>query len=169
MDKNVEIKQEPKNKFIQFYNQNKIKFLVLIFLIILIAFSIIFINQNNKKKNEKIAEKYVQAGIYLSNNKEKEATIMFEEIILNKNKFYSILALNTIIEKNLIKQEEKILNYFEILENLNYSDEKSDLITFKKALFFMKISKDKEGKELLKKLIKNKSKLKKLAEEIILN
>ena len=169
MDQNVEIKQETKNKFKQFYNQNKIKFLVLLFFIILIAFSIIFIKQNNKKNNEKIAEKYVQAGIYLSNNKEKEATIIFEEIILNKNKFYSILALNTIIEKNLIKQEEKILNYFEILRNLNYSDEKSDLITFKKALFLMKISKDKEGKELLKKLITNKSKLKKLAEEIILN
>ena len=169
MDQNVEIKQEPKNKFKQFYNQNKIKFLVLLFFIILIAFSIIFIKQNNKKNNEKIAEKYVQAGIYLSNNKEKEATIIFEEIILNKNKFYSILALNTIIEKNLIKQEEKILNYFEILRNLNYSNEKSDLITFKKALFLMKISKDKEGKELLKKLITNKSKLKKLAEEIILN
>ena len=32
---------------------------------------------------------------------------MFEEIILSKNKFYSILALNIIVEKNLMLDEKK--------------------------------------------------------------
>ena len=167
MDQNL-VKQDYRSKLIQFYNQNKIKLLSLLIFLILILVSVFLINQNNKKNNELIAEKYVQAGIYITNKKEKEAKIILEEIILNKNKFYSILALNLIIEKNLIQEEDKILNYFEILENLDYSDEKLDLITFKKALFLMKVSKDEKGKELLDKLIKNKSKLKILAEEVIL-
>ena len=50
-----------------------------------------------------ISEKYVKAGILLSNNKnEKALKNYYEEIILSKNKFYSILALNTIIEKNYL-------------------------------------------------------------------
>ncbi len=167
MDQNL-VKQDYRSKLIQFYNQNKIKLLSLLIFLILILVSVFLINQNNKKNNELIAEKYVQAGIYITDKKEKEAKIILEEIILNKNKFYSILALNLIIEKNLIQEEEKILNYFEILENLDYSDEKLDLITFKKALFLMKVSKDGKGKELLDKLIKNKSKLKILAEEVII-
>ena len=36
-----------------------------------------------------------------------------------KNKFVPVLALNTIIEKDLINDEEKIDNYFTKLENSN--------------------------------------------------
>ena len=39
----------------------------------------------------------------------------FREIILSKNSFYGILALNLILEKNLISDKNQILNYFEIL------------------------------------------------------
>ena len=41
---------------------------------------------------------------------------IYEEIIISKNKFYSILSLNSIIEQNLIFDRDKILEYFEILE-----------------------------------------------------
>ena len=94
---------------------------------------------------------------------------LFEEIILSKNKFYSILALNTIIEKKLFNDPVKILNFFEIIEDINYSEEKKDLMTFKKALYLFKISKTKEGKDLLNNLIKKDSKIKNLAIEIIEN
>ena len=49
--------------------------------------------------------------------RKKKAKILFEEIILTKNKFYSVLALNTIVEKNLILNEKKIIEYFETLKN----------------------------------------------------
>ena len=98
-----------------------------------------------------------------------DAKNLLEEIILSKNKFYSILALNTIIEKKLFDDSVKILNFFEIVEDINYSEEKKDLIIFKKALYFLKISENKKGKDLLNNLIKKDSRIKILAEEIIEN
>ena len=60
-----------------------------------------------KKKNEIISEKYIQAGLYLSSNEMKNAKKIYEEIIESKNKFYSILALNTILEKNLESNDKE--------------------------------------------------------------
>ena len=89
--------------------------------------------------------------------------------MLTKNKFYSILALNTIIEKNLISNKEEILKYFEILEKSNATQEQKNLIKFKKALYLIKELDTKNGNNLLKDLIDNNSSLKSLAEEIIKN
>ena len=77
------------------------------------------------KKNNLIAEKYVQAGLYLASGKDEKAKNIFEEIINSKNKFYSILAVNLIVEKNLVKEKEKIIEYFQKLEEINYSKDKS--------------------------------------------
>ena len=41
-----------------------------------------------------------------------------KKLLNSKNKFYSILALNTILEKNLEKDKEKNFNYFDLLEKL---------------------------------------------------
>ena len=86
---------------------------------------------------------------------------------MSKNKFYAILALNTILEKQLITDSTKILEYFEILENLKIDDEKRDLIIFKKALYLYDISSIEEGEKLLKRLIESNSKLAFLAKEIL--
>ena len=91
-----------------------------------------------------IAEKYVQAVLNLSQNKETEAKNLLDEIILSENKFYSVLALNRVVEKNLIDNDEKILEYFNIVENLNLNEEDLDLLIFKKALFLLKTSKKKK-------------------------
>ena len=80
-----------------------------------------------------------------------------------------MLALNMILEKELEENQDKVLNYFKIVENLNISKEQKDLIKFKKALFLIKNSKVKEGNDLLNEIIDTNSKLKELAEEIISN
>ena len=110
--------------------------------------------------------KYIQAGIYLSLD-EKIIQRLYEEIILSKNKFYSILALNGIIENNLENNQDIILEYFASIENLNHVQENLDLLKFKKALFLLKNSQNKKGNELLQDLIDNNSNLKSLASEII--
>ena len=63
--------------------------------------------------------------------------------------------------------KNKIMNYFEVLEKTNLSSEQKDLINFKKALYFFKTADVKSGEELLKKLIDKNSRLKSLAQEII--
>jgi len=163
---NLENKLELKNKLISFWIKNKIKILLFGLILTIIISSVIFFQNKNKNKNILIADKYIKAGFYLASDQKNNAKILYEEIVLSKNKFYSILALNTIVEKDLINDYKKILKYFEMLEDLDFQEEKRDLIIFKKALFFFKISKNNEGKNLLKKLIEKNSKFKSLAEEI---
>ena len=169
MEQNIENKLELKTKIINFYHNNKIKILCFLFILIIISILKVFVDFKTKKENINISEQYIQAGVYLASNDKKNAAKLYEKIILSKNKFYSILSINTIIEKNLIDDEEKILNYFDIIENINYTEEKLDLILFKKALFLIKKSKDSEGKKILKNLTEKESKYKFLAEEININ
>ena len=168
MENNINQKTELKQKFFNILNDNKFKIYILLCTLIIIIAAIITLNIIKEKKNYLIAEKYVAAGLYLKNNNNEKSKNLYEEIILSKNKFYAILSLNTIIEKNLISDDKTIISYFNLLENMDLQEKKFDLITIKKALFYLKISKKNEGINLLEKLIKKNSKFKSLAEEIII-
>ena len=77
------------------------------------------------------------------------------------------MALNTVIEKEIFKDKNKILEFFEIVEKINKSKDQQDLIILKKSLYLIK-SKDTElGKKLLNDLIISKSKFENLAIEIL--
>ena len=167
MQDNIENKLEFKQKLLNIYNFNKVKIYIFVTLLFLAACSIIFINYLGKKKNIQISEKYVQATLLLASNKNKEAKDMFEEIILSKNKFYSVLALNTIVEKNLILNEKKLLEYFEILKNSSSNKDQKDLITLKQALYLIKKSDVKAGNKLLEKITNKDSILKSISEELL--
>ena len=158
-----------KNRIIDLLIKNKkliISFLIIVFVIIS---SLIFIKIKNEKKNDLISEKYIEAGIYLSNKEMSKSIKIYDEIIESKNKFYSILALNILIEKNLIKDKDKILNYFEIVEDLKLNKNQRDLLLFKKALYLKKYSNSEESEILLQKLIDSNTKLKEIVEEILSN
>ena len=167
MQQNVDNKKELKDKLIIFFNKNRLKIFFFICTLIICLFSVSFWQINSEKKNNLIAEKYIKAGLYLSENKRDQSKNLYEEIILSKNKFYSVLALNNIIEKDLISDKNKILGYFLLVEKINKTEESRDLLIFKKALYFIKIGNIKEGNDLLKNLIDKESTLKILAKEII--
>ena len=109
----------------------------------------------------------MKAEIYLTSNKPENAKELYEEIILSKNRFYSILALNKVIEKTLISDKNIILKYFNILENSISKEDQKDLIILKKALFLIKNSENQKGENLLKKLISKNSVLKTLSLELL--
>lgn len=164
-DNNIEVK----NRIIDFLFKNKkliISFFITSFVIISL---LIFIKIKNEKKNDLISEKYIEAGIYLSNKEINKSIKIYDEIILSKNKFYSILALNTLIEKNLIEDKDKMLNYFEIIEDLKIDKDRRDLLLLKKALYLKKYSSSEESEKLLRKLIDTDTKLKEIVEEILSN
>ena len=149
MEQNVDKKIEFKSKVISFYSSNKVfvySFICIIFLILI--FSTFLINNKNEQ-NKIIAEKYIEAGIYLASDKKEQSINIFEEIILSNNKFYSVLALNTILEKNLVSDKDKILEYFKLVEK-NVNKEQKDLVVFKKALYLMKAEDVDKGNTLLK-------------------
>ena len=167
MDQNLENNTNFKDKLISFLSRNKSKIVFLIFTLLSIIIFFSFLNINNKKKNNLISEQFIQAGIYLSSGRKTESTKIYDNIILSKNSFYSVLALNTVLEKKLVSNEKKILNYFDIVEGLDIPSDRKDLVLLKKSLYFMKNSKQEKAKKILKELIKKNSKYKDLAQEIL--
>ena len=167
MENNIENKIELKDKINSFFKEYKVKIILLIciffiFLIITAALKI-----NFEKKNKLISEKYITAGLYVASNEIEKSKQIFEEIILSKNKFYSILALNTILEKNLVTDKKKMLSYFEIVENVIENEEQLELLMFKKALYLIKNLEIEEGNKLINTLIKKNSKYNSLFEELL--
>ncbi len=169
MDQSTENNRELKDKIWNFYNSNKLKIFSIILIIILAFFSFFFVKYSNEKKNIAIAEKYIKASLYLNSSDKSKAKATYEEIILSENNFYSILSLNTIIEKNLVSDKNKIINYFNALEkSISFKDQK-DLIKLKKALFLYKENEIASGNSLLNELIEKKSNLKKIAQDLIID
>ena len=163
MDQNLESNKSFKNKAILFFNENKIKIIFLIFSLLTVIIFFLFLSINNEKKNNLIAEQYIQAGIHLSSGQRNKSIKIYENIILSKNQFYSILALNTILEKKLVSDEKKILDYFNVVEGLDIPTDRKDLILLKKSLYLMKNSQQEKAKKILKELVKKKSQFKNLA------
>ena len=168
MDQNLDNKIEIKEKSINFYEKNKKKIYLFLSIIIILFVSFNFIKIRNENKNILISEKYIKASLSIAAGDKEKSKTLLDEIILSKNSFYGLLALNKILEKELITNNSQILKYFDILSKNNQSEENRDIIIFKKALFLIKNSDAKKGNELLNELIKNNSNLKSLSEEIVL-
>ena len=139
-------------------------FILSVLIIILITLSFFNYYQNNINKN--IAEKYIKAGIYLSSKNNEKAKSTYTEIVDSKNNFYSILALNSIIENDLENNSNEVLKLFKIVENTNINFEQKNLVKLKKALYLKKISKEEEGNMLLDEIIADNSIWKETAIEI---
>tara|TARA_E500000178_G_scaffold346910_1_gene399313 strand:+ start:1096 stop:1605 length:510 start_codon:yes stop_codon:yes gene_type:complete len=169
MDQNLNKEIELKDRLLQIFKNNKLKIFFTLIILIFSLFAYFLVEINSNKKNKLISEKYVRAGLYLASGDEINSKKILEEIILSKNNFYSILAFNQILEKNLVKDKNKINEYFTILDGIKFNDENKDLITFKKALYLIKNNESETGYKLLKKLKKKDSYLKPFIEEIIKN
>ena len=152
-----ETKINSSEKIENFVQKNKNILLTIFTLIIFALIGISYFNYYQKSKNEKISEKFVQAGIYLSLNKQEESKKIYKQVISSKNKFYSILALNNIIDNNLEQNNEEVLKLFDIVENIKIEKEQKNLIKLKKALYLIKISRDNEGKKILDEIISDDS------------
>ena len=100
MEQKLETKVTLREKMINFFQFHKVKIFISLCIILIASITTIFIQQKKEKNNILIAEKYVQAVLNLSQKKESKAKNLLDEIILSGNKFYSVLALNRIIEKN---------------------------------------------------------------------
>ena len=169
MDQDKEKNIEFIDKFKLFFVEQKIKIILICsaFIIILITFVVTKIFQ--ERKNILISEKFIKANIFLSSENKDKSKELYEEIIKSKNKFYSILALNMILEKGLENNEDKIIKYFDILQDLSIPSDQKDLLIFKKALYLIQISKTEEGKNLLRKLSNSDSYLKNISNQILEN
>ena len=71
-----------------------------------------------------------------------------------------------LVEKKLEKDKTKIMKYYEIAENLNITEDRKNILLFKKALYLIKDS-DTQGFDILKNLVSTDSTIKLLAEDIL--
>ena len=169
MEQNLEDRVEFREKAKYFFNKNKKKIVLFLIIVFLFLCALFLTDYNKKKANNLISEKYIQAGLLLASDQKEESKEIFKEIILSKNKFYSVLALNTIIEKDLEKNQTKVIEYFDIVENINKSKEQNDLILFKKALYLLKISKENEAKKILEMLLNSNTGFESLIRDLLEN
>ena len=167
MEQKLDNQKPIKEKIISFIDKKKLKIILSAIIIFITIITLIIINTNKKNDNILISEKYIKASTLLLNGKKEEAKNFYEEIIFSENKFYSLLALNAILEKKLVLEKEKILSYFAILEKIKLSEENNDLIAFKKALYLISIGNLDSGKQILESLINKDSSIKAIAQKII--
>ena len=140
---------------------------MIIFLLIIILSGFSYFKYYQKNFNKKISEEYIEAGIHLSQKNEEDSKKIFKRIIEKKHYFYSALALNTIIENNLEENEVEIIRLFEIVEKTVKEKEQKNLIKFKKALYYFKKLKVKEGNNLLNEIIDENSIWKEAAKQTL--
>jgi predicted negative regulator of RcsB-dependent stress response len=123
-------------KIINFFLNNKKKLIIAISLIILMIFGYIIYQEFNKNKKIRIANKYNSATInYISGDKTNIETELID-IINEKDKTYSTLALYFLIDNNIVSNNEKINELFDVIINdISLEKEIKNLVIYKKALF----------------------------------
>jgi len=89
-----------------------------------------------KGQKQKIANKYNSAVIEYENGNQSRITFLMKEIIEDKDKTYSPLALYFLIDNNLEVSNQNMNILFNILlEETNIDTEIKNLLIYKKALF----------------------------------
>ncbi len=146
-----------KNDFTSFVRKRKktlIYVLTIILLLIIAFFSYQYFEQ---QKHIKISEQFNIAKINISKNLEqsKEALI---NIIEKKNKFYSPMSLNLLLEKKINLSNEKILELFDkVIEIRGLEKNTKNLYVLKKGLFLSEFSDENTILKTLNPLINSNS------------
>ena len=153
--------------YLTLIKENSKKLILLAIILLLVFLGTFFLKNYQKKLDNKISENYIKAGIFLATNKKEDSKKMFVSVVESQHNFYSGLALNSIIENKLETNNDEVLRLFEIVEQSIDSKEQKDLIKFKKALFFLKVSKKDAGTKLLIEIIDSNSIWKEAASETL--
>ncbi len=136
---NEEIKNLERRSLIDSLKKNKTLFSFIIGIFILICLSLFSYNEYKKKKIEEISDNFNKALILIQKNKNEEASKILEKIIKTKNNFYSVSALNLVVENKLFKNKNKVIKNFDfVINKSNIDKETRNLVLFKKILFLGK-------------------------------
>ena len=156
--------ENSQNTLLNFLKANIKIFLYIFGILILIIFAIIWFNNNNKIKETKISDSFINAQILIEKGKKNEAKKILSNLVLEKNSPYSSLSLFLIIENKLIVNKETIINYFdEVINNNSFKEEDLNLLRLKKAIYISDISMEQEILGLINPIINSNSVWKKHA------
>ena len=138
MDEDITIinKNTRNEKIKNFFVNNTKKLIITISAIVLIIFGY-FIYEDLKKKNKiKLANRYNLVTIkFISGDKNKFENELID-IVNEKDRTYSPLALYFLIDNNIVNENKKINELFDVVINeTSLEKEIKNLVIYKKALF----------------------------------
>jgi len=82
-----------KAKIKKFYEKNKILIYIFIFFIIFTTFGTIYYFENKESKRVDLSDDYIQAQVYINEEKKDKAKILLEKIVYKNDPTYSSLSL----------------------------------------------------------------------------
>jgi predicted negative regulator of RcsB-dependent stress response len=138
MDEDITIinKNTRNEKIKNFFVNNTKKLIIALSAIVLIIFGY-FIYEDLKKKNKiKLANRYNLVTIkFISGDKNKFENELID-IVNEKDRTYSPLALYFLIDNNIVNENKKINELFDVVINeTSLEEEIKNLVIYKKALF----------------------------------
>ena len=145
-------------KIKNFFIKNRKKLIISIFFLILLTFSF-FIYQDFKNKNKiKLAEKYNYLTINFISGDQTNVENQLIEIIKEKDKTYSPLALYFLIDNNIITEKDKLNFLFDIVINeTKLETEIKNLLIYKKGLYNSEFETENNLIKILNPLINSES------------
>ena len=160
MDEEISIinNETKKEKVLNFLKNNKKKLFLLLIILILIPFSIFSYQIIKDKNKDKLSSKFNLAVSNYENGNKSEIKSIMKEIINNKDKTYSPLALYFLIDNDIQLTNEEVNNYFDIIINeINLDKEIKNLNIYKKGLFNSSFVSENELLLILKPVINSDS------------
>ena len=145
-------------KIKNFIINNKKSLIILLILFLGIIISFFGYKEFKKSQTIKISDYYNSIIINYSEKSKDETINKLVEIINKKNSTYSPLSLYFIIDNQLISNQEKVNDLFDVLiDDTPLEKEIKNLIIYKKGLYNADKVKENELLEILRPLLNTKS------------
>ncbi len=146
-------------KTIQNLIKDNLKIILSFFFTVIIVLIVYFwFNQASENKKNELSESFIDAKILLTKKKQDKALNILEKIIKKKDNTYSVLSLYLIIDNDLEKDNNKILNYFDdILSIRSLAKEDKNLIGLKKGIFISNFGNEQDILNVLNPIINSNS------------
>jgi len=145
-------------KIKNFFINNKKKFIIILSTLVLLSISYFGYNELKEKKKIDLSNLYNATIIEYSENNKDLTLNKLTDIINKKDPTYSPLSLYFIIDNELILDQKKINEFFDILINkVTLEKEVKNLIIYKKALFNADSASEKDLLDILKPIINSES------------
>ncbi len=145
-------------KIKNFLLNNKRKIIIFLSLIIIILLCYFGLNELKKKQKLEISNLYNSTIIDYSKNRKKDVLKNLISVINKKDATYSPLSLYFIIDNDLLNENDKINELFNILiDETSLEKEIKNLIIYKKALFNADYISENELLKILKPIINSES------------
>ena len=146
-----------KTKFKEFYESNKILIYSTAIILVTIISFYSYYQYDKEKKKIFLSNNYIQAKVYIERGDNNKAIEILRNVIFSNDPTYSTLSFFTILNENLIDENNQVSELFDhLLANIKFDEEIKNLLIYKKALYKSNYLEESKLLEETKSLLKNK-------------